>query len=250
VALVGLAAMLTGSRGCTVYVGASALFLSAGMLWGAPRRAAETYRLFKAIRRTFIVMALGLSLGTVLFPQAIGAHVEFYAETLDPRSPYYEVSDRAWDYPVKNLSLALTDPDWLLGHGIGTQSLGVQYVARVVGQDVDDSIHRFNLENGWALLIFELGVLGPILWLGWSLTFIYAAYQAALRVKGTPLFPVALSILWFAFLLLFPFTFAGFQAFQNFVISAYFWVLAGVLFRLPALSTQNSFQRADSRDNV
>jgi hypothetical protein len=241
-ALVGLASMQSGSRGCALYVGASALFLSAGMLWGAPPRGADTYRLFKAIRRTFIGVALSLSLGVVLFPQAIGARATFYAETLDPRSPYYEVSDRAWDYPFKNLSLALTDPDWLIGHGIGTQSLGVQYVARLVGQDVDDSINRYNLESGWALLIFELGILGPILWVAWTSSFIFAAGAAALRVKGTAMFPVALSIFWFSFLLLIPLSFVGMSPYQNFVLNAYFWLLAGVLFRLPTLSKQNSLQ--------
>jgi hypothetical protein len=234
-ALLGLAAMLSGSRGSAVWVGASALFLSAGMLWGAPPRAAETYRLVKAIRRTFIVIALSLSLGTVLFPQAIGARWQFYAETLDPRSEYYEVSYRAWDYPVNNFLLAFTDRDWVVGHGIGTQSLGVQYVAKLVGQDVDDSIGRFNLENGWATLIWELGVLGPILWVLWSVSFVYAAWKATMRVKGTPLFPVALSIFWYAFLLLLPLSFEGLSGYQNFVINAYFWVLAGILFRLPKL---------------
>jgi len=245
VALVGLAAMMSGSRGCVVYVAATALFLSAGMLWGAPPRRAEAYRLFKAIRRTFIVVALSLSLGAALFPQAIGARAAFYTETLDPRSPTYEVPFRAWDYPVRNLSLAFTDPDWPIGHGIGTQSLGVQYVARLAGGAANASLPQMFLEEGYANLITELGILGPLLWLGWTLSFIYAAGKAALRVKGTATFPVALSILWFGFLLLFPFTFGGLSPYQNFVLNAYFWLLAGVLFRLPTLGKQNSFQLAE-----
>src|SRR5579864_4092175 len=180
-ALVALGAMLSGSRECAVWVGASALFLSAGMLWGAPPRARETYRLVKAIRRTFIAIALSLSMGMVLFPQSFGAHWQFYAETLDPRSPYYEVSDRT-SYSANNFLLAFTDPDWLVGHGPGTESLGVQYVARLVGQDVDDSIGRYNLESGWATLIWEFGALGPILWVAWGLSFIYAAWRATMSV--------------------------------------------------------------------
>jgi hypothetical protein len=78
------------------------------------------------------------------------------------------------------------------------------------------------------------------------LSFIYAGCKAALRVKGTATFPVALSILWFGFLLLFPFTFGGMSPYQNFVLNAYFWLLAGVLFRLPTLSKQNSLQAGNN----
>jgi hypothetical protein len=250
VALIGLAAMMAGSRGCAVYVGASALVLSAGMLWGAPPRAAETYRLVKAIRRTFILVPLALSFGVVVFPQAIGARWSFYTETLDPRSGDYEASRRMWDYPMGNLSLAFTDPDWVVGHGIGTQSLGVQYVARLAGEAANAKLPNMWLEEGYATLITELGILGPILWLAWTLAFLFSACKVALRVKGTLFFPVALSIVWFGFLLLFPFTFGGIQPYQNFVLNAYFWLLTGILFRLPSLSRQNpvpAIQVASSR---
>lgn len=245
-ALVGLAGMMSGSRGCASYIVISTLVLSAGLLWGAPPRAAETYRLFKAIRRTFIGVALSLSLGAVFFPQAIGARWAFYAETLDPRSPNYEASYRAWDYPIHNLLLAFTDPDWTIGHGTGTQSLGVQYVARLTGEAANAALPQMWLEEGYANMITEFGILGPILWLGWTLSFIYAGWKAALRVKGTSTFPVAISILWFGFLLLFPFTYGGIAPYQNFVLNAYFWLLAGVLFRLPTLSKQNSLQAGNS----
>jgi len=49
------------------------------------------------------------------------------------------------------------------------------------------------------------------------------------------LFPVAFAILWFSFLLLFPFTYGGIQPYQNYIFNAYFWLLVGVLFRLPSL---------------
>ncbi len=239
-ALVGLAAAMSGGRGCAVYVGASALFLSAGMLWGAPPRAAETYRLFKAIRRTFVGVAMSLALGCLLFPEALGAHWQFYAETLDPRSPNYEVSSRTFDYPLHNLSLAFTDPDWPVGHGIGTASLGVQYVTMLVGEKTAAKLPNWGLEEGYATMICELGILGPILWIFWTVSFLIAACRAALRLKGTYLFPVALAIVWYGFLLLFPFTYGGLQPYQNFVMNAYFWLLTGVLFRLPTLNMGNA----------
>ncbi len=101
--LVGVAGMMSGSRGCASYVVISALVLSAALLWGAPPRGLEAYRLFKAIRRSYVVVALGMFLMLAAFPEAVGARWSFYSETLDPRSQYYEASFRAWDYPVRNL---------------------------------------------------------------------------------------------------------------------------------------------------
>jgi hypothetical protein len=242
--LVSVAAMMSGSRGCASYVVISGLVLSAALLWGAPPRQLEAYRLFKAIRRSYVVAALGLFLMLAVFPEAVGARWSFYSETMDPRSEYYEASFRAWDYPEQNLMLAFTDPEWLLGHGIGTSSLGVQYVAKIVGPEVDDSIHRMNLEEGFATLLFELGILGPILWLIWTGTFVYASWKAVLQVKGTSTFPLAICIWWFGLVLLFPMTFAGFAPYQNYVYNAYFWLLTGILFSLPRLNEQSSIQSA------
>ncbi|HMD83423.1 MAG TPA: hypothetical protein VKO18_01840 [Terriglobia bacterium] len=240
--LVSLAGMMSGSRGCASYIVISALVLSAALLWGAPPRRLETYRLFKAIRRSYAVVALGLFLMLAIFPEAIGARWSFYTETLDPRSEHFEAANRAWDYPLRNLMLAFTDPEWPLGHGIGTNSLGVQYVAKIVGPDVDASIHRWDLEDGFATMIFELGILGPILWLIWTGSFVYAAWKTVLLVKGTSTFPLAICIWWFGLLLLFPMTFAGFAPYQNFVYNAYFWLLSGILFSLPRLNEQSSLQ--------
>jgi hypothetical protein len=74
---------------------------------------------------------------------------------------------------------------------------------------------------------------------------IVSAAKVVLRLKGTWAFPVALSILWFSFLLLFPLTYAGMQSYQNFVMNAYFWLLVGVLFRLPVLVEQDAQATAE-----
>jgi hypothetical protein len=61
-------------------------------------------------------------------------------------------------------------------------------------------------------------------------------WRAVRTLRRTPLFPLGCAILWFLFLLLFPLTFAGMQPYENYVLNAYFWLLTGVLFRLPALA--------------
>ena len=235
-ALVVVGTMLLGSRGAFLYVGASALVLSAGMLWGAPESRLGGYRLLKAIRRGSIFVALALSLSVILFPDVVGARWAFYRETLSPTSESFEAGSRVWDYPLGELQKAFANPDWPTGYGIGTASLGAQYVARIMEVPAPQTSW---VENGYGNLIVEFGILGPILWFVWASSLVLAALKVTLRLKGTWAFPVALSILWFAFLLLFPFTWGGIAQYQNFVTNAYFWLMVGVLFRLPDLVNQN-----------
>jgi hypothetical protein len=235
VSLVALATILSGVRGAFVYLVASALIIPVGMLWGAPARVGAGYRLVKAIRRSFIFVAVAVALGVFLFPEAFGGHLSYYRETIMPNSEYSQSRDRAWDYPVGQLQLALSNPNWLTGNGIGTGSLGAQYVTRIMEVPAAGNW----VENGYGNLIMELGILGPILWLIWSVSLVWAALRTTLRLRGTWAFPVAFSILWFAFVVLFPFTWGGIQAYQNFVINAYFWLLVGILFRLPDLVKQD-----------
>jgi hypothetical protein len=43
-------------------------------------------------------------------------------------------------------------------------------------------------------------------------------------------------IFWYAFFLLLPATYGGIQAYEDFLLNAYFWLLLGLLFRLPTLA--------------
>jgi len=249
-ALIGLATMITGGRGVFMYSICTTVLLSGGMLWGAPPKWGEGYRLVKAIRRSFVFVALAIGLAVMAFPDVIGARWTYYRETLSPDSPTNEVAFRAWDYPFHNFLLAFTDRNWEIGHGIGTQTLGVQYVAKIVGKDVDDSIGRFNLESGWAALIWEQGIVGLILWLAWATSLVFSVFKVTMKLKGTWAFPLAISILWFDFYLLFPRTFGGLVGYEDFVLNAYFWLLVGVVFRLPALVAQKSSSAVNSRQST
>ena len=234
VALIGVATMVSGGRGAFVYAMASALVLSAGMLWGAPPKLGEGYRLVKAIRRSFVFVALALSLAVTIFPDVIGARWAFYRETISPDSPDSEATFRAWDYPVGEFLKAFSDRDWMIGHGIGTASLGGQYVYRIMQAPRTS----WGTESGYGNMILEFGVLGPILWLVWTTSLMFAAGRAVLSLKGTWAFPVGFAISWFAFLLLFPLTSGSLVSYQDFALNAYFWLLIGVLFRLPTLVSQ------------
>jgi len=227
-----VAAMQSGSRGCILYTMMSALVLSAGFLWGAPWRWGQGRRLVKAVRRACFVGAVGLFLMIQLFPKSIGASWAFYSETLSPTSSASELRYRSWDQPIVNLEQAFEHERWFYGYGTGTASLGTQYVARLLGQP---QINNW-VENGWGELVLEMGILGPILWLIWSGSLLYYAWKIVRHLRGTIYFPVALSIFWYSFLLLIPFTYGGLAFYQNYVMNAYFWLLIGVLFRLPHLA--------------
>jgi hypothetical protein len=227
-----VATVQSGSRGGLIYVTISVLVLSAGFLWGAPWRWSQGRALVKAMRRAFLVSAAGLFLMIQFFPGFIGANWAFYSETLSPSSSASELRDRTWVYPLHNLITALQHPRWLYGDGTGTASLGMQYVAKVLGQ----APISFWVENGWGTLILEMGILGPILWIIWTSSLLYFSWKIVRQVRGTIYFPVALSIFWYAFLLLVPLSYNGMPPYQNYVMNAYLWLLIGVLFRLPHLT--------------
>jgi hypothetical protein len=161
-------------------------------------------------------------------------------------SPDSETANRVWTYPVTELGKALSDPDRILGHGIGTTSLGGQYVSRIM--QVPST--RFVVESGYGSLILEMGILGLVLWLAWTSILVIEAFKTLLKLKGTWAFPLALSIFWFTIYLLFARTFQGIVAYQDFVLNAYLWLLIGILFRLPGLVAQDSNSEVGTRGSL
>ena len=65
--------------------------------------------------------------------------------------------------------------------------------------------------------------------------------EAIRPLRQTRIFPLAIAILWYAFVLLYPLTYLGLDIFQNFVNNAFLWVLIGILFRLPEIATIQPF---------
>ena len=240
IGITGVAALLCGERGAVMFVMISALALGAGFLWGAPWRQRQAHRMIKAIRRSVIVGAIGLALILLLFPQEAGTRIAYYAETLLPGSSAYQGGYRTWDYPIQNLLAVFDGRNWLLGNGIGTASLGMQYVAKLIGQPVPN----LWVEEGYGVLIVEMGIIAPFLWILWTAALLYYGWGVVRRLLQTRFFPIAFAIFWFAFLLLYPMTFGGLSAYQNYINNAYLWLLIGVLFRLPEIqaSTPNLSQ--------
>jgi hypothetical protein len=228
-----VAAMQSGSRGSIMFSLISMLAMGAGFLWGAPWHWAEGHRLVKAVRRALLVAAFGLLAMLQLFPRSIGASWNFYYDTLSPTSENSELGYRAWDYPLGGLESAFRDGTWLLGQGTGTSSLGTYYVAAAFNEP---GIALTSAESGFGTLIKEMGILGAVLWLIFSASLLTHAWKAVKRTRRTMYFPVAFAIFWYAFLLLVPLTIMTISDYENYVMNAYFWILIGMLFRLPHLA--------------
>jgi hypothetical protein len=171
------------------------------------------------------------------YPEALLSRVAFYRETLLPSSTASELQHRTWDYPIRNFLGAFGSERWPYGYGIGTASLGTQYVARIFHAKPSAP----SVESGFGIIVLEMGIGGLILWFVMSFAIMVSAWRVVKKLRGSPWFPLAFVIFWYAGLLLFPLTFNGLQPYQDFVLNAYFWLLLGILFRLPSIAVSAQF---------
>jgi hypothetical protein len=236
-AIVSGAIVLGAARGTLLWAAGSVLVFGLAFVWGAPWRQREVIRVLRTIQRTALGIALGLGLLFLVFPEALLSRAAFYQETLTPGGRASELLNRSWDYPLNNFLGAFNYERWPYGYGIGTTSLGTQYVARFFGSKPP----VIGVESGFGTLVVEMGIGGLLLWFVMSFAILFASWRVVRKLRGSPWFPLAFVIFWYAGLLLFPMTFVGMQPYQDFVLNAYFWVLLGILFRLPTLAVSAQY---------
>jgi hypothetical protein len=237
IAVTATGAFLTASRGSFMYGMINALATSVAFIWGAPWRQGEALRIFRAIQRVALGIGLGLAVLFYAYPDALLTRLAIYEETLMPNSPTSELMNRSWDYPVQNFLGAFSYDRWPYGYGIGTASLGTQYVARLLNVKP----LGVGVESGYGTLVVEMGIGGLLLWIVMSLAIAVSAWKVVKKLKGSPWFPLGFVIFWYALFLLFPATLGGMQPYEDFLLNAYLWLLLGVLFRLPTLALSAQF---------
>lgn len=237
-ALVAAGCLMCASRGVFMWTLGSTIAGSIAFVWGAPWRHGEALRVVRTLQRVSLGIALAVVVLSFTYPEAFFGRLAVYSETLDPRSSATELVHRSRDYPLKNFLAAFDYPRWPYGYGIGALSLGSQYVSRffnarpVVG----------SVESGFGCIVIEMGIGGLILWIVMSITVLFHAWKVVLGLKGSPWFPLAFMIFWYALVLLLPMTFSAMTQYQDFIMNAYMWLLLGVLFRLPKLALPPSLQ--------
>jgi hypothetical protein len=228
VGTVAAASLMSTSRGVFMWNAGIALVVAAGFLWGAPWRQREALRVLRAIQRTALVIGLGIIILLTMFPESLGPRLAIYSETLMPNSSKSDLVNRTRTYPMKQLGYAFDNPRWPYGYGLGTCTLGWQYVIRIMHA----APMHVGVESGWGNLITELGIVGLVLWNVLGISIVVSAWKVATALRSTPWFPMAFVIFLFAFLLFFPMSFVSFTMYQDFVINVYFWLSLGILYRM------------------
>jgi O-antigen ligase len=220
-----------------MWCGGSCLVIMAAFVWGAPWKQREASRVVRSIQRVLLLGGFSVVMLAVIFPEQVGSRMAIYSETLSPYSTASELAYRTREYPLKNFMAAFDTPRWMYGYGTGTASLGIQYVARI--------LHAPNtgvsVENGYGQLVIELGIVGLVLWLVLGAAIALSAWKIVKQLRGSPWFPIAFVIFWLAFLVFFPMGYNSIAFYQDFLVNAYFWILLGILYRLPSLSLSSQF---------
>jgi hypothetical protein len=231
------AALMSTSRGVMMWCGGSSLVIIAAFVWGAPSHQKEASRVLRSIQRIALLSGLALVILSVIFPEQVNSRLAIYSETLSPYSTASELAYRTRDYPLKNFLAAFDTPRWMYGYGTGTASLGIQYVARI--------LHAPNtgiaVENGYGQLVIEMGIVGLLLWLVLGVAVSISAWKIVKQLRGSAWFPIAFVIFWFIFMLFFPMGYNSLSFYQDFLVNAYFWILIGILFRLPTIALSAQF---------
>jgi hypothetical protein len=228
VGIVAAASLMAASRGVFLGTIANAVVVALAVISGASWAREQRIRVLRAIQRAAVFVAVALTILVAIFPQEVASRLAIYSETLSPYSSKSELGFRSWDYPLANFMAAFDYPRWPYGYGIGTASLGVQYVSRIMHAPP----MNIGVENGYGQLVVELGIVGLLLWILLACSITRSAWRAAKNLKGTVWFPIGFGIFWYVFLVVFPMSYYGFIAYQDFVINAYFWLILGILFRI------------------
>ncbi len=234
------AAVMSTSRGVVMWCGGSTLVIVAAFLWGAPWKKKEVTKVFRSLQRVALLGGLTIVGLAVLFPEEVGSRVAIYSETLSPYSPTSELAHRTRDYPLQNFLSAFSTPRWPYGYGIGTASLGIQYVSRILKAPNTG----VSVENGYGQIVVEMGIVGLLLWIILGFAIAASAWKVVKNLRGSPWFPLAFVIFWLVFLVFFPMGYYSLTFYQDFLVNAYLWILLGILFRLPKITLSAYFAPA------
>ena len=223
--LIGL--FLSGQRSAILWIVLSLIgMLLLRLFIGERMRSGRAFPLGRVLLTGAGVMLIVVA----LFPERFESAYHFYMESMDPSSQYSEVSSRPQTH-VRLTVYAWEKSAWL-GHGTGSGSLGLQYVAPLL-PEAEAYKFRDQVEGGYAAVLWEWGIVGLALWLWWSLLLLKLMIQTVWGLRNTRFFWLATTIAICIFAILFPSFFMGMQIYQNYLTQAFLWFLIGMLFRFP-----------------
>jgi hypothetical protein len=189
-----VAIAMAASRGTLLWTAGSAVVCVIAFLWGCPWQRGQLVRILRSFQRALLIGLLFLGIAIYLFPTDVTNRFTFYWETISLSSPNSELVDRTSTYPIRNFLYAFESPRWPYGYGIGTASLGTQYVARIFHAPLPG----FYVESGYGTLVVELGIVGLFLWIVMASAIVISAWKVVRKLRGTVWFPIAFVIFWYA----------------------------------------------------
>ena len=173
---------------------------------------AKPFAYLRAIQRTCLLIGMGLIILLTIFPEELGSRIAIYSETLMPDAPASELVNRTQIYPLKQLEYAFDHPRWPYGYGLGTCTLGGQYV---IASCTRRPLERRRREWVWQLDRGTWSRRSHSLDCPWLLHCL-SAWKVVTELRGTPWFPLAFAICLYAVILFLPMMFTGNSPYQDF----------------------------------
>jgi hypothetical protein len=229
--VVTAAIVLSGVRTAFLFALFSVVVMLPAMYYGQRLQRDQFRRVLRTARRLLLVGVAATACLALFFPEALSSRWAFYSETLRFHGQGAELETRVGSYPFDEFVRVLSMPVALLGRGLGTASLGTQYLMRFLHAPPPGVA----VENGWGDLLIEIGVPGFILWTILASAIVMSCWSVTKRLRNTPLYPLGFAITWYALIVLFPRTYVGLTTYEDYIVAAFLWLLIGVLFRLPSL---------------
>lgn len=190
-----------------------------------------------SLSKVLVAALLSVAVLGALSPERFSAVSRFFWETVDPTSPYTEAVSRPSAH-WRDILYAFQAAGWI-GHGTGSASLGLQYLKPLL---TEQQVHyyRYQIEGGFAGVLWEWGTIGLVLWLWWSLHLVAALFHRAKALRSTPFFWPAVTTACCIAVLLFPIFVMGVSTYQNYLTQSLLWFTVGVVFRLSHLAGQTT----------
>jgi hypothetical protein len=169
---------------------------------------------------TVLAAAATVALAGGVVTQTSETTASFYQATLNPASQSFEAGHRLQYYALD----AITGlRHGVIGRGTGDQSTGRRYV----GLGSADALAP---ESGWGSLALEWGLVGFVLWVVWSVGWVYKAVRLAINPVPGPGAPLRGLIAFYVVSLLIVQFSLGAGFFENYIANIFFWFLSGVSF--------------------
>jgi len=187
--------------------------------WGAPCGQGEVIRVLRTIQRTALLVGIGIIVLLTIFPRNFGRG---WQSTPNPHAGQArsELVHRTQTYPLRSWDMPSTIRV-AYGYGMGTSSLGRQYVMRIMHAALNVGVKRLR-QLGW-----QLGIVGLVLWIVLGFSIAISAWKVVRELQGTPWFPGI--CIWFSQFFSFSLCMC-ISPYEDFLMNSWLWLLLGILY--------------------